>query len=194
MRKTEYRHVCDRCRGKWYTSIRLKRSGAERFFTGMGNAGVRLEASGKRINATGNRLSGRGGMAASQELRADKLDRQLRPDRDSKNCPHCGSQSFTEEPVAVNQNATSATPPETGQSQREDSNDPSLRCASCGTEYIAGTVLCADCMGTDVRPIAEPVAVASVPDKLRQLAELRDEGVITAAEFEAKKTRLLDCM
>jgi len=39
-----------------------------------------------------------------------------------------------------------------------------------------------------------PPAGASVPDQLNQLAELRDRGVITAAEFEAKKAQLLDRM
>jgi len=34
----------------------------------------------------------------------------------------------------------------------------------------------------------------SVPDQLNQLADLRDRGVITAAEFEAKKAQLLDRM
>jgi len=35
---------------------------------------------------------------------------------------------------------------------------------------------------------------ADVPEQLNQLAELRDRGVITAAEFEAKKAQLLDRM
>jgi uncharacterized membrane protein YdbT with pleckstrin-like domain len=34
----------------------------------------------------------------------------------------------------------------------------------------------------------------SVPEQLRQLADLRDRGVITAAEFEAKKAQLLERM
>ena len=34
----------------------------------------------------------------------------------------------------------------------------------------------------------------SIPDQLNQLAELRDRGVITAAEFEAKKAQLLERM
>jgi len=33
---------------------------------------------------------------------------------------------------------------------------PTLRCASCEAEYIAGTVLCAECTGTDLRSIAGP--------------------------------------
>src|SRR5690242_10045773 len=37
-------------------------------------------------------------------------------------------------------------------------------------------------------------AAASVPEQLDQLASLRDRGVITAAEFEAKKAQLLDRM
>ena len=37
-------------------------------------------------------------------------------------------------------------------------------------------------------------APASVPEQLRQLAELRDRGVITPEEFESKKTQLLDRM
>ncbi len=37
-------------------------------------------------------------------------------------------------------------------------------------------------------------APPSVPEQLNQLAELRDRGVITAAEFEAKKAQLLDRM
>jgi uncharacterized membrane protein YdbT with pleckstrin-like domain len=39
-----------------------------------------------------------------------------------------------------------------------------------------------------------PNAGASIPDQLNQLADLRDRGVITAAEFEAKKAQLLERM
>lgn len=35
-------------------------------------------------------------------------------------------------------------------------DEPFLRCSSCGVDYIAGTVLSAECMGTDLRPITEP--------------------------------------
>jgi uncharacterized membrane protein YdbT with pleckstrin-like domain len=43
---------------------------------------------------------------------------------------------------------------------------------------------------------AAPAATAnqSVPEQLRQLAELRDRGIITPEEFESKKTQLLDRM
>jgi uncharacterized membrane protein YdbT with pleckstrin-like domain len=34
----------------------------------------------------------------------------------------------------------------------------------------------------------------SVPDQLRELADLRDRGIITAAEFESKKAQLLERM
>ena len=34
----------------------------------------------------------------------------------------------------------------------------------------------------------------SIPEQIQQLAELRDRGVITAAEFEAKKAQLLERM
>ena len=37
-------------------------------------------------------------------------------------------------------------------------------------------------------------AAASIPEQLHQLAELRDRGVITAAEFETKKAQLLERM
>jgi uncharacterized membrane protein YdbT with pleckstrin-like domain len=37
-------------------------------------------------------------------------------------------------------------------------------------------------------------AEASIPEQLAQLAELRDRGVITAAEFDAKKAQLLERM
>jgi uncharacterized membrane protein YdbT with pleckstrin-like domain len=49
---------------------------------------------------------------------------------------------------------------------------------------------------TGAPPAATAPAAAppSVPDQLNQLAELRDRGVITAAEFEAKKAQLLDRM
>jgi hypothetical protein len=43
-----------------------------------------------------------------------------------------------------------------GRTTRDDEEakqKASLRCASCGAEYIAGTTLCAACMGTDLRPI-----------------------------------------
>jgi uncharacterized membrane protein YdbT with pleckstrin-like domain len=43
-------------------------------------------------------------------------------------------------------------------------------------------------------PAAAPSSGASVPEQLDQLAALRDRGVITAAEFEAKKAQLLDRM
>jgi uncharacterized membrane protein YdbT with pleckstrin-like domain len=43
-------------------------------------------------------------------------------------------------------------------------------------------------------PAAAPSAGATVPEQLDQLAALRDRGVITAAEFEAKKAQLLDRM
>ena len=35
---------------------------------------------------------------------------------------------------------------------------------------------------------------ATVPEQIQQLADLRDRGVITAAEFEAKKAQLLERM
>jgi uncharacterized membrane protein YdbT with pleckstrin-like domain len=39
-----------------------------------------------------------------------------------------------------------------------------------------------------------PAPDASIPEQLEQLAGLRDRGVISAAEFEAKKAQLLDRM
>ena len=41
-------------------------------------------------------------------------------------------------------------------------------------------------------PAAAPAA--SLPEQLQQLADLRDRGVLTAAEFEAKKAQLLERM
>jgi len=38
------------------------------------------------------------------------------------------------------------------------------------------------------------VDVSSIPEQIRQLAELRDGGAITHAEYEAKKSELLDRM
>ncbi|MDQ1511414.1 MAG: Short C-terminal domain, partial [Actinomycetota bacterium] len=44
-------------------------------------------------------------------------------------------------------------------------------------------------------PAPGPAARApSVPEQLQQLADLRDRGVLTAAEFEAKKAQLLERM
>jgi uncharacterized membrane protein YdbT with pleckstrin-like domain len=43
-------------------------------------------------------------------------------------------------------------------------------------------------------PAAPAAAQPTVPEQLDQLADLRDRGVITAAEFEAKKAQLLDRM
>ena len=48
-------------------------------------------------------------------------------------------------------------------------------------------------------PAAAPAAAPSrsdvnVPDQLRELAELRDRGIITPAEFETKKAQLLERM
>jgi len=41
---------------------------------------------------------------------------------------------------------------------------------------------------------AAPSPAVSIPDQLNQLADLRDRGVITPAEFEAKKAQLLERM
>jgi len=44
-------------------------------------------------------------------------------------------------------------------------------------------------------PASAPAArAASVPEQLQQLADLRDRGVLTPAEFEAKKAQLLERM
>jgi uncharacterized membrane protein YdbT with pleckstrin-like domain len=43
-------------------------------------------------------------------------------------------------------------------------------------------------------PAARASPSASIPEQLHQLADLRDRGVITAAEFEAKKAQLLERM
>jgi uncharacterized membrane protein YdbT with pleckstrin-like domain len=43
-------------------------------------------------------------------------------------------------------------------------------------------------------PGAPVASVASVPEQLQQLADLRDRGVITTAEFEKKKAQLLERM
>ena len=42
--------------------------------------------------------------------------------------------------------------------------------------------------------VAPPQPGAAVPDQIEQLAKLRDQGHITEAEFEAKKSELLDRM
>ena len=44
------------------------------------------------------------------------------------------------------------------------------------------------------RPPAADCTPATVPEQIQQLADLRDRGVITAAEFEAKKAQLLERM
>ena len=41
-------------------------------------------------------------------------------------------------------------------------------------------------------PLASPTSALSVADELTKLVKLRDEGVITAAEFDAQKAKLLD--
>ena len=43
-------------------------------------------------------------------------------------------------------------------------------------------------------PAAAPTTAATVPEQIQQLADLRDRGVITVAEFEAKKAQLLERM
>jgi hypothetical protein len=43
-------------------------------------------------------------------------------------------------------------------------------------------------------PAAPASPGANIPEQLKQLAELRDSGVITAQEFEAKKAQLLERM
>lgn len=39
--------------------------------------------------------------------------------------------------------------------------------------------------------VEEPVSAPSAADEIRTLAALRDEGILTAEEFEAKKQQLL---
>jgi uncharacterized membrane protein YdbT with pleckstrin-like domain len=46
----------------------------------------------------------------------------------------------------------------------------------------------------DAPPVAPPAAAPNIPDQLQQLADLRDRGVISAAEFDAKKAQLLERM
>ena len=48
--------------------------------------------------------------------------------------------------------------------------------------------------GTPAAAPAPVPAAPSVPEQLQQLADLRDRGVITPAEFEAKKAQLLERM
>ncbi|HWS45888.1 MAG TPA: PH domain-containing protein [Acidimicrobiia bacterium] len=43
-------------------------------------------------------------------------------------------------------------------------------------------------------PAPAAAAAPTVPEQLQQLAELRDKGIITAAEFETKKAQLLERM
>ena len=43
-------------------------------------------------------------------------------------------------------------------------------------------------------PAAAAATPPTVPEQLQQLADLRDRGVITAEEFEAKKAQLLERM
>ncbi|MEG3181865.1 SHOCT domain-containing protein [Sphingomonas sp. LT1P40] len=43
----------------------------------------------------------------------------------------------------------------------------------------------------DPKPSSASPAADSIPDQLRKLGELRDIGVLTDAEFQAKKTELL---
>jgi uncharacterized membrane protein YdbT with pleckstrin-like domain len=43
-------------------------------------------------------------------------------------------------------------------------------------------------------PAAPAAPAATIPEQLHQLADLRDRGVITAAEFETKKAQLLERM
>lgn len=48
--------------------------------------------------------------------------------------------------------------------------------------------------GALATPAAPAAPSANVPEQIAQLAELRDKGVITAAEFETKKAQLLERM
>jgi uncharacterized membrane protein YdbT with pleckstrin-like domain len=48
--------------------------------------------------------------------------------------------------------------------------------------------------GTAAPAPAPAARAASVPEQLQQLADLRDRGVLTPAEFEAKKAQLLERM
>lgn len=49
-------------------------------------------------------------------------------------------------------------------------------------------------MGAAAAPTNSTAAERSIPEQIQQLADLRDRGVISAAEFEAKKAQLLERM
>jgi hypothetical protein len=49
-------------------------------------------------------------------------------------------------------------------------------------------------IGESVRTASAGVRRDDIPASLRQLAELRDQGIVTAEEFESKKTELLSRM
>lgn len=46
-------------------------------------------------------------------------------------------------------------------------------------------------MVTSPAPDQTPAGGPDIPDQIRKLGELRDAGVLTAEEFEAKKAELL---
>jgi len=46
--------------------------------------------------------------------------------------------------------------------------------------------------GATPTPASPGPAMADVPDQLREFAKLRDEGILTAEEFEAQKAKLLE--
>jgi hypothetical protein len=44
---------------------------------------------------------------------------------------------------------------------------------------------------SSARRPSQPSAPADIPDQIRKLAKLKDDGIISSEEFEAKKTELL---
>jgi len=66
-----------------------------------------------------------------------------------------------------------------------------FRVSKSDAEKVKATLLHLMSGPAPAQGTASPAAAGSLADELRKLAELRDAGVLTAAEFEAQKSRLL---
>jgi hypothetical protein len=86
--------------------------------------------------------------------------------------------------------------------------DQKMEFEQADARHIAEAVRAAGAAGPAAAPVAAPAPPVTVPaplapaapatptpdDKLRSLAKLRDDGLITAEDYEAKKAELLEQM
>ncbi len=123
-------------------------------------------------------------------------------------CPNCGSKIHTQGGLFAFRHSTGTKCPNCGValtgrtdffnnaqlSTRRLASD-TVRCSGCSSMNGPDAKFCRHCGAllaseASARP-AEPAAARSVADQVRELADLREEGLVSPEEFETKRKQLL---